>query len=197
MSKQLHKNFVDEQVKLLLKSYVDKEIKINYILSILGIKRRRFFELLARYKKDPDNFSIQYNRKTINRKIDKAIETNIIKELNIEKDLIKAKEVPIRCYNYSYIKDILENDYNQKVSLPTIIDRAKRNNFYFLRPKRKAHDKEVITNYPGELIQHDSSHRQFALYAASKWYLITSLDDFSHFILYAVLVERETLENLQ
>jgi len=49
MSKQLHKNFIDEQVKLLLKSYVDKEIKINYILSILGIKRRRFFELLARW----------------------------------------------------------------------------------------------------------------------------------------------------
>jgi len=53
--------------------------------------------------------------------------------------------------------------YSQKVSLPTIINRAKRNNFYFLRPKRKAHDKEVITNYPGELIQHDSSHHQFAL----------------------------------
>ena len=35
MSKQLHKNFVDEQVKLLLKSYTDKKIKINYILSIL------------------------------------------------------------------------------------------------------------------------------------------------------------------
>ncbi len=33
MSKQLHKNFTDEQVKLLLKSYMDKEIKINYILS--------------------------------------------------------------------------------------------------------------------------------------------------------------------
>ena len=42
MSKQLHKNFIDEQVKLLLKSYMDKKIKINYILSILGIKRRRF-----------------------------------------------------------------------------------------------------------------------------------------------------------
>ena len=103
MSKQLHKNFVDEQVKLLLKSYVDKEIKINYILSILGIKRSRFFELLSRYKKDPDNFSIQYNRKTINRKIDKAIETNIMKELNIEKDLIKNKDIPIKWYNYSYI----------------------------------------------------------------------------------------------
>ncbi|MBA7531709.1 hypothetical protein ES705_23930 [subsurface metagenome] len=157
MSKQLHKNFTDEQVKLLLKSYVDKEIKINYILQILGIKRRRYFKLLARHKKDPNNFSIRYKRKTINRKIDKVIETNIIKELNREKVLILDKEVPIRYYNYTYIKDILENDYNQRVSLSTIIDRAKRNNFYFLRPKRKAHDREVITNYPGELIQHDSS----------------------------------------
>jgi len=81
MSKQLHKNFIDEQVKLLLKSYMDKEIKINYILSILGIKRRRFFKLLARYKKDPDNFSIQYNRKTINRKMDQESQKNIIKNI--------------------------------------------------------------------------------------------------------------------
>jgi len=96
MSTQLHKNFTDKQVKLLLKSYVDKEIKINYILQMLKIKRRRFFELLAKYRKDPDNFSIQYERKTINRKIDQAIEANIVKELKIEKDLIKAKEVPIK-----------------------------------------------------------------------------------------------------
>ena len=69
--------------------------------------------------------------------------------------MIKAKDVPIKYYNYSFIKDLLEQKYNQKIFLPTIIDRAKRNNFYFLRPKRKAHDhdKEVITNYPGELIQ--------------------------------------------
>jgi hypothetical protein len=78
---------------------------INKNNSILGIKRRRFFELLARYK-----------------------------------------------------KDILENDYNQKVSLSTIINRAKTNGFYLTKPKRKVHDKEVIINYPGELIQHDSSH---------------------------------------
>ena len=192
MSKQLHKNFTDDQVKSLLKSYLDKEIKINYILQMLKIKRRRFFELLAKYRKDPDSFSIQYERKTINRKIDPDIEKNIIKELKIEKDLIKAKEVPIKYYNYSYIKDLLEQKYSQKVSLPTIIDRAKRNNFYFLRPKRKAHDREVITNYPGELIQHDSSHHLFAPYAERKWYLITSIDDYSRLILYAVLVERET-----
>ncbi|MBA7574741.1 hypothetical protein ES708_16556 [subsurface metagenome] len=191
MSKQLHKNFTDGQVKSLLKSYLDKKIKINYILQMLRIKRRRFFELLAKYRKDPDSFSIQYERKTINRKIDPDIERNIVKELKIEKDLIKNKDIPIKWYNYSYIKDLLEQKYSQKVSLPTIIDRAKRNNFYFLRPKRKAHEKEVLTNYPGELIQHDSSHHLFAPYA-SKWYLITSIDDYSRLILYACLVERET-----
>ena len=149
MSTQLHKNFTDSQVKSFLKSYLDKEIKISYILQILKIKRRRFFELLAKYRKDPDSFSIQHERKTINRKISKDIERNIVKALEIEKGLIENKEIPIRYYNYSYIKDLLEQKYNQKVSLPTIIDRAKRNNFYFLRPKRKAHDREVLTNYPG------------------------------------------------
>jgi len=101
------------------------------------------------------------------------IEANIIKELKIEKNLIQAKDVPIKYYNYSYIKDLLEQKYGQKVSLPTIIDRAKRNNFYFSKPERKAPDKEILTNYPGELIQHDRSYHRFAPYAKRKWYLIT------------------------
>jgi len=191
MSKQLHKNFTDNQVTSLLKSYLRNKIKINYILQILKIKRRRFFELLSKYREDPDNFSIQYKRNNSNYRIDREIEANIIKELKCEKDLIKAKDVPIKYYNYSYINDFLEQKYSQKVSLPIIIDRAKRNNFYFLRPKGKAHDRKVITNYPGELIQHDSSHHLFAPYAGSKWYLITSLDDFSRFIFYAILVEKK------
>jgi len=73
--------------------------------------------------------------------------------------------VPIRYYNYSCIKNILENDYNQRVSLFTIINRAKENGFYLIKPKRKVHDRKVITNYPGELIQYDSSHHQFSKYA--------------------------------
>ena len=81
MSKQLHKNFTDGQVKSLLEKYSKGEIKLNYILQMLRIKRRRFFELLAKYRQDPDSFSIQYERKTINRKIDQAIETNIVKKL--------------------------------------------------------------------------------------------------------------------
>jgi hypothetical protein len=189
---QIHKKFTDSQVKDLIERYLDKKIERKYLQEILGIKKRRFFTLVKGLKDDPENFSIQYSRNTPTRKISKDIEKNIIKELKIEKDLIENKEIPIKWYNYSYIQDLLEQKYNQKVSLPTIIDRAKRNNFYFLRTKRKAHDREILTNYPGELIQHDSSHHQFSPYAASKWYLITSLDDFSRFILYAVLVERET-----
>jgi len=38
MSTQLHKNFTDDQVKSFLKSYLDKEIKISYILQMLRIK---------------------------------------------------------------------------------------------------------------------------------------------------------------
>ena len=96
MSKQLHKNFTDEQVKSLLKSYLDKKIKINYILQILKIRRREFFELLSKYRKDPDNFSIQYKRETSNYRINPEIEVNIIRELIIEKELIENKEIPIR-----------------------------------------------------------------------------------------------------
>ncbi|MGB2783376.1 MAG: hypothetical protein WBC45_05480 [Atribacterota bacterium] len=110
MSKQLHKNFSVGQVKSLLKSYIDKEIKISYILQILIIKRSRFFELLTRYRKDPDSFSIQYERNTSNYRNDREIEENIIKELKIEKDLIKNKDIPIKWYNYSYIKDLLEKN---------------------------------------------------------------------------------------
>ena len=190
--KQLHKKFTDCQVKDLMERYLKRKIERKDLEKVLGIKKTRFFALIKRFKDDPENFSVSYFRSTPTRVISKAIETNIIKELKIEKDLIKAKDVPIRCYNYSCIKDILENDYNQKVSLSTIINRAKANGFYLTRPKRKVHDREVITNYPGEMIQHDSSHHKFAPYAASKWYLITSLDDYSRLILYAVLIERET-----
>ena len=190
--KQLHKKFTDCQVKDLMERYLKKKIERKDLQKVLGIKKTRFFALIKQLKEDPKNFSILYFRSIPTRTISKDIETNIIKELNTEKDLIKAKEVPIRCYNYSYIKDILEKDHKQKVSLTTIINRAKAKDFYLIKPKRKVHEKEVITNYPGELIQHDSSHHQFSIYADNKWYLITSLDDYSRLILYAILVERET-----
>ena len=179
MAKQLHKRFSDEQVKMLLEKYLDEKVDLIYILEILKVKRTRFFELLKQYRSDPDSFSIQYKRKSATRRISEKIEKNIINELEKEKKLIEDKEIPITFYNYSYIKDQIYQSYGQKVSLPTIIKRAKEWGFYKPRQKkRRPHDREVLTNYVGELIQHDSFHHKFSPYADKKWYLITSLDDY-------------------
>lgn len=131
-------------------------------------------------------------RRSFARKIDKEIEETILKELSTEKRLIENSDMPIRFYNYSHIKDQLYDKYRQKVSLPTIIARAKKNGFYFPRPERKTHDREVATNYMGELIQHDFSYHKWSPYTHEKWHLITSLDDYSRLLLYADFVVKET-----
>jgi len=43
------------------------------MLKVLGIKRIRFFELLVKYRKDTDSFSIRHEKKVINWKIDPII----------------------------------------------------------------------------------------------------------------------------
>ena len=98
---QLHKKFTNSQVKTLITHYFKKEIGKKYIQEILGIKKTRFFALVKQLKEDPENFSISYSRKVPTRKISKDIEKKI-----------KAKEVPIKYYNYSYIKDFLEQKYS-------------------------------------------------------------------------------------
>ena len=188
---QIHKRFTSDQVKELLERYERNELERKYIQEILGIQRRRFFALLKQYKENPKSFTIQYERNTPPRLLP-GIEQNILRELSIEKGIIQNQEIPLKSYNYSYIKDRLKGKYRQKVSLTTIIDRAKKHGFYLPKPKRTLHDREVLTRYVGELIQHDSSHHLWAPAAQEKWYLITSLDDYSRFLLYAVLVRKET-----
>lgn len=189
---QVHKRFTPDQVKELLERYSNKEIERKYIQEVLGIKKSRFFMLLKQYKENPQQFTTQYQRTTPPRIISPEIEQNILKELTLDKKIIQDKENPLKSYNYSYIRDRLKKRYHQKVSLPTIIDRAKKHGFYLKKPKRSIHDREVLTHYLGELIQHDSSFHLWAPAAQEKWYLITSLDDHSRFILYATLVKKET-----
>ncbi len=188
---QLHKRFTSDQVKEFLERYLNKEVERTYIQEILTIKKRRFFTLINQYKEDPQHFSVQYQRATPPR-ISKDLEQNILKELSIEKGIIQNKEIPLKSYNYSFIKDRLKKEYRQKVSLTTVIRRAKKHGFYLKKPKRTLHDREVLTRYVGELIQHDSSFHLWAPAAQEKWYLITSLDDYSRLILYAALVKKET-----
>ena len=76
MAEQLRKRFSTEEVKMLLQKYLDEKVKSVYILKTLGVKRGRFFELLKEYKKVSASFSIQYKRKSTNRKISEEVEKN-------------------------------------------------------------------------------------------------------------------------
>lgn len=50
----------------------------------------------------------------------------------------------------------------------------------------------MITRHAGELIQHDSSYHRWSPYIAEKLYLITSLDDYSRYLFYADITEKES-----
>ena len=104
---QLHKRFTDREVEELLRRYVAGEIKRKHIEKILGIGKRRFFYLVKKYRQDEDNFSVEYKRKKVTRKIDDDVEDNILVELTKEKNLIDSQDNPLKDYNYSYIKDLV------------------------------------------------------------------------------------------
>lgn len=195
MAQQLHKRSTTEQVVSIINKYQNKEIKGVEAIAYLGVGRTRFYQLVADLEEQGSDFTINYERTTPSRRLDPAIEKNIKRELIAEKKLINNHDVPLRRYNYSYIRDEVKRKHEQKVSVSTVIRRAKEWNFYQGKPPKKTHDREVITNYTGELIQHDSSHHKFAPLMDDKLYLITSLDDYSRALLYADFRERETSWN--
>jgi len=190
--KQIHKRFSSEQVKELLERYEKRAISRKAIEEVLGIKKVRLFRILKRYREDKNKFAIGYERRSSNNKISEEAEKRIREELERERSWIKDKDIPVYWNNYSEIKRELETKGKIKISVPTIINRAKEWGYYQKKQKRSKHDREVISNYTGELIQHDSSHHLFAPLSREKYYLITSLDDYSRYILYAKLFKRES-----
>jgi hypothetical protein len=187
---QIHKRFTAEQVKVLLKGYCQGTLDRSAVEETLGIGKTRLFALLTQYRRHPDNFSLAYQRTTSTR-LPTSVEREIEKELMLEKSLIEDPSLPITTYNYSFIRDRLA-ERGIMVSSPTIIDRAKGLGCYQAHPRKKAHDREVVTTAIGALIQHDASHHRWSPYAGEKWVLVTSIDDFSRKLLYADLFEQET-----
>ena len=187
---QIHKRFTAEQVKVLLKGYYQGMLDRPSVEEILGIGKTRFFALLRQYRHDPGRLCLGYQRETPTR-ISARVEKEIEKELMVEKNLIDDSTLPITTYNYSAIRDRLAK-HDIKIALSTIIGRAKGLGCYQPHPRKKAHDREVLTTAIGALIQHDASHHRWSPYAAERWVLITSLDDFSRKILYADFLEQES-----
>ena len=187
---QVHKRFTSEQVKALLQQYDHGAMTRRDVQELLAIGKTRFFALLAGYRQDATAFSITYER-TAHSRLPQATEEALQHELLEEKALVEDKSLPISSYNYSAVQDELAKT-GIKVSLPTVIDRAKRLDCYKPPRKTKAHDRQVITATTGDLIQHDASHHRWSPYASAPWTLITSLDDYSRKLLYADFVSAET-----
>jgi hypothetical protein len=190
---QLHKRFQTDHVKMILEKMERNEFSGTEACRYLGIGRTRLYQLIHEYNKNPQNFVLKYERTVNTRSISTEVESHIISELKVEKEkIIDNPDTPTNRYNYSYIKGLIKDKYQENVSLPTIISRAKSNGFWKSKPPKKIHDREVITNYVGEMIQHDSSHHLFAPDSGKKWYLITSLDDYSRALLFGEFFEYES-----
>lgn len=188
---QIHKRLDDKIVQRILSQYESKQLSLETAQSHLGVKRARFFALLSQYRQKSTDFSVSYKRTARKLMSDKA-EEKIKVELLKEKAMIEDKTLPIRFYNYSAVRDVLKEKYELKVSLPTIISRAKDLGCYIGRPEKKKHNHEIITNYAGELVQHDASHHRWSPYVADYWTGITTIDDFSRVILFGDLFENES-----
>jgi hypothetical protein len=186
----LHKRFTDGQVKVLLHGYCQGLLGRAEIQEMLDIGKTRFFALLKEYRQDREAFSVAYERRAAGR-LPAAAEAEIERQLLREKVIVEDERLPISGYNYSALRDRLAKK-DVKVSVTTIIDRAKRLDCYKSRKKRKTHDREVLTASTGALIQHDSSLHLWSPFAEQKWSLITSIDDFSRMILFAEFVPKDT-----
>jgi hypothetical protein len=187
---QLHKRFTVEQVKVLFQSYIQGTIARTEVEEILQVNKTRFFAILKGYRRDPESFSIAYERKTPAR-LSEQVEATIAEELLREKALVEDPQLPISSYNYLAMRDRLKKR-GITVSATTITKRAKELDCYQPHRKHKVHDREVITTAIGALVQHDASTHLWSPFAAEKWTLITSLDDYSRKLLYADFVTQET-----
>ena len=187
---QIHKRFTAEQVKLLLKGYCQGILDRSAIEETLGIGKTRFFTLLRQYRQDSDKLTLAYQRSSPKR-LPTRIEKEVEKELMLQKNLLDDSTLPITSYNYSAIRDRLAKQ-EIVVALSTIIDQAKSLDCYQTHPRKKVHEREVVTTAIGALIQYDASHHRWSPYSREKWVLVTSIDDFSRKLLYANLFEQET-----
>jgi len=129
MGKHIRKLFADKEVKEIFERYILREIGVEHAIAFLKIRRRQFFKLLKGYRECPDRFSLEYKRVAPPRKINAKSEAKIIHELKKEAKMIGDKSNPVQSYNYSYLKEILEEKHKVVVSLPTIIRRAKKMGF--------------------------------------------------------------------
>lgn len=126
MGQHLKKHHNTSEVIKVFQRYLSREIGITEVTGLLKIKRRQFFNLLKSYREQGQAFQFAKPRCHIPRQITLEADQKILEELKEEKRLIDDPNNPIRFYNYSYVKTRLKEKHAMKVSLPSIITRAKK-----------------------------------------------------------------------
>lgn len=190
---QLHKRLTKDQIKLVLDWYSKGLMGRDEALAKLGVKRRRFYDLLKNYREGKLASLNPPVRSNTHRKIAVLTEKTIRIELEKEKRLIDNPAMPVKTYNYAAVRDRVVEQTKKAVSAQTVRNRAKAWGFYLpqRQPKTK-HTRVVLTTATGLLLQHDASHHLWSPFADKKWVLITTLDDYSRMLVYADFWEEET-----
>lgn len=192
MAKQLHRRFTDDQVKLLLDMYLKKAISLQQALQQLECRKGRFYQILGVYKAAPEKFTVAYGRNRPQHRLPEEVDKAIREQLEIDRELIGDKNTPLWQYNYSAVRDEVRR-LGYEVSDQTVRNRAREWGFWIPRIREeKAIPREVVTEAAGMLLQHDSSIHKWSPYTNERWSLITTLDDYSRYLLYADFAYPET-----
>jgi len=192
MNKQLHKRFTDDQIKLLMDLYLRRAIGLQQVLQQLECTEGRFYQILRAYKRTPEKFTIAYARHHSQHRLPEEVEKAIRTQLEIDRQLIGDKKVPLWQYNYAAVRDELRR-LGYEVSAQTVRNRAREWGYWIPRDRtEKAIPREVVTEAAGMLLQHDSSTHKWSPYTEERWTLITTLEDYSRYLLYADFVYPET-----
>lgn len=129
MTTHLSKRFTTEEVAKVIQRYLNAQIDVNIATALLQVKRRRFFDLVKKYRDNPKNFCLRVPRQHVSRSISEQAKKYLLIELETERKLINDKNNPLRRYNYSYLKSRLAEKYQISVSLSSIIRFAKKKRF--------------------------------------------------------------------
>ena len=120
---QLHNRLSDDQVKVILNKYTNKEISAKETRQYLEISKSRFYQIIHEYEDDPNTFSIKYERTKATRTLDPAIEKNILKEeeaAQFRSEIIESGQKPeeILVERRAVQEDVLFREKSEALKMP-------------------------------------------------------------------------------
>ena len=92
--RQLHKRFTNDQIKVMFQGYDAGKLRRAEVQEMLEIGKTRFFALLKKYKQDPENFTVAYERVST-AKLTEKTEAAIRAALLQEKEIVEDVNLPV------------------------------------------------------------------------------------------------------